>query len=87
MSTRPDNIEADSPFAKYYEGEYVPKHNTNKCSEGYHWVKKHKTKNGTIVEGHCAKNPVGSTQKFYGFVREVYPEIKERGNKHGKKKR
>ena len=80
MSTRPDNIPADSPFAKYYEGEWVHKHHEPRCSEGYHWVKRHTTKNGTVVEGHCAKNPIGSTQKLRNLVnvKEVYPENKGR---------
>ncbi len=74
MSTRPDNIPADSPFAKYYEGEWVPEHHEPRCSEGYHWVKKHTNKNGVTIEGHCAKNPFGSTQKLYARMREMYPE-------------
>ena len=40
-----------------------------RCSEGYHWVKTHYTKNGTEVSGHCARNPYGSTQHHRSYGR------------------
>jgi hypothetical protein len=58
---RPSSIPEDSPFAKYYEGGWIPIPSRKKhhCSEGYHWVKRYKTKNGFIIKGHCAKDPWG----------------------------
>ncbi len=43
---RPSSIPEDSPFAKYYEGGWIPIPSRKKhhCSEGYHWVKRYKTK-------------------------------------------
>ena len=68
----------DSPFEKYYEGEWVQEDHEPRCSEGYHCFKKHITKNGTVVEGHSAKNAFGSKQKLRSFVKEVYTESKMR---------
>lgn len=54
----------------YSEREYEEYRKGNRCSVGYHWVKGHTTKDGVHVEGHCAKNPYGSTQKLNDLIRD-----------------
>ena len=46
-----------------------------KCSEGFHWVRKHMTKNGVVVEGYCARDPYRHTWKQ---TMDIYNSDKKR---------
>ena len=54
-----DNVPRKEFIKPDYSSERV-----YKCSEGFHWVKKHMTKNGVVVEGHCAQDPYRNTRKW-----------------------
>ena len=71
MYDLPDNI-------GYYEGEWRDENSESICPPEYHWVRKHVNRDGVMVEGHCAKNPVGTErQKRDAYRREMSDSVRK----------